>query len=395
MELETMLTNLQGELKGFVEKAQAEQKTFGATLVETKAAIEKIQTQVDAIDVQLQKKALGNGDGPPLIEELKSNKDIENIMSRKRGTVRFDLSAKAANDLMSHKNISSAGLGFPTYGVMPAERDGGMVWQPRPKLRMLDVIPSRPTSLGEIYWVTESVRPTKASPVTEYSGLKPLVEPTFSTDKEPVQTIAVLMLASNQVLADMTELEGFLRNEGAARVAEELDLQILSGSGTPPNLNGVITQAQSWDLSLLTASDGYEYQDILAGAQQQVAEDNELQESPFYVLHPGDAWKIRRNKDTTGRYIFDGPQSAAGPLTLWGAPCVESTQITKGTFLYGSGSPMAAEYRSRMGLTVELSTEDSTNFRYNLVTIRFELRGAMVVKRPNAFVTGSLTQSPA
>jgi hypothetical protein len=55
---------------------------------------------------------------------------------------------------------------------------------------------------------------------------------------------------------------------------------------------------------------------------------------------------------------------------------------------------MAAEYRNRMGLTVEMSTEDSTNFRYNLVTIRFELRGALVVKRPNAFVTGSLTQSP-
>lgn len=395
MELETMLTNLQGELKGFVEKAQAEQKTLGSTLTETKNAITKLQEQVDAIDSQLQRKATGANDGPPLIEELKANKDLESVMSRKGGRVRFDLSGKAASDLMERKTISSAGIGFPTYGVMPAEREAGIVWQPRPKLRMLDVLPSRPTSLGEIYWVTESVRPTKASPVTEYSGLKPLVEPTFSTDKEPVQTIAVLMLASKQVLEDFTELEGFLRNEGAARVNEELDLQILSGSGTPPNLNGLTTQAQAWDLSLLTASDGYEYHDILAGAQQQVAEDDEEQGSPFYVLHPGDAWKIRRSKDTTGRYIFDGPQSAAGPLTLWGAPCVETTQITKGTFLYGSGSPRAAEYRSRMGLTVELSTEDSTNFRYNLVTIRFELRGALVVKRPNAFVTGSLTQSPA
>jgi HK97 family phage major capsid protein len=126
-----------------------------------------------------------------------------------------------------------------------------------------------------------------------------------------------------------------------------------------------------------------------------VAEDNELEESPFYVLNPGDAWKIRRTKDSTGRYIFTSPESGPGPLTLWGAPCVETTQITKGPFLYGSGSPQAAEYRSRQGLTVELSTEDNTNFRYNPVTIRFELRGALVVKRPNAFVQGSLTQSPA
>jgi hypothetical protein len=52
------------------------------------------------------------------------------------------------------------------------------------------------------------------------------------------------------------------------------------------------------------------------------------------------------------------------------------------------------EWRERQALTVEISTEDSSNFRYNLVTIRFEMRGALVCKRPNAFVHGSLTQSP-
>jgi HK97 family phage major capsid protein len=391
---EKVLQELQTELKGFIARKDEEMKSLGTVTAETKNAIQELVKRLDAIEVKAAKPT-GPSSAPPLVEELKANADLEGMMKKGRGSVRFELSAKSSADIVERKNISSAGIGFPTYGVMPAERDSGIVWQPRPKLRMLDVIPSRPTSLGEIYWVTETVRPTKASPVTEYSGLKPLVEPTFGTDHEKVETIAVLMLASKQVLEDWTELEGFLRSEGAARVQQELDAQILSGSGSSPNLNGLVTQGQAWDLALLSASDGYEYTDMLAGSRQQIAEDDELEESPFHVLHPGDAWAIRRLKDSTGRYIFADPGGSAGPLTIFGAPVVETTQITKGTFLTGSGSPMAAEYRSRQNLTVELSTEDSTNFRYNLVTIRFELRGALVVKRPNAFVQGSLTKSPA
>ena len=391
-----LLQGLQTDLKTFIAKHEAEVKDLAplSQITETRASIIELVKRIDALEVKAAKPA-GATAAPPLIEQLKSNSELERMMKAGRGSVKLELTGKAAADMIERKNISSAGIGFPTYGVMPAERDAGVVFMPRPQLRMLDVLPSRPTTLGEIYWVTETARPTKASPVTEYSGLKPLVEPTFSTDKETVETIAILMLASKQVLADWTELEGFLRSEGAARVNQELDKQLLSGNGSSPNLNGLITQGKAWDLSLLTASDGYEYPDILAGSRQQIAEDDELGDSPFHVVHPGDAWKIRRLKDSTGRYMFSNPDSGAGPLNLWGAPLVETTQITKGTFLTGSGSPIAAEYRSRENLTVELSTEDSTNFRYNLITIRFELRGALIVKRPNAFVHGSLTQSPA
>jgi len=394
MEINELLQSLQTELKGFIAKKDDELKSLGAVTTETKSAILEVVKRMDALEVKAAKPTTPTS-GPSFIEELKSNPDLENMMKKGRGSVKFDLSPKSAQEIIERKTISSAGIGFPTYGVMPAEREAGITWMTRPQLHMLDVIPQRPTSLGEIYWVTESKRPTKASPVTEYSGLKPLVEPSFSTDKEPVQTIAILMLASKQVLADWTELEGFLRSEGAARVNQELDAQILSGSGVAPNLNGLVTQATAWDLTLLPASDGYEYHDMIAGALQQVAEADEEQGSQFCVMHPGDAWAVRRLKDTTGRYIFGDPGGYPGPLTIFGCPVVETTQKTKGTFLVGSGSPNAVEYRNRQNLTIELSTEDSTNFRYNLVTIRFELRGALVAKRPGAFIAGSLTKSPA
>jgi hypothetical protein len=49
----------------------------------------------------------------------------------------------------------------------------------------------------------------------------------------------------------------------------------------------------------------------------------------------------------------------------------------------------------RQPLAVEISTEHSDYFARNLVAIRAELRAALVVMRPGAFVKGSLTSSPA
>ena len=92
--------------------------------------------------------------------------------------------------------------------------------------------------------------------------------------------------------------------------------------------------------------------------------------------------------------MIGDPQSVA-PFQLWGRPVVTTSIMTKGYFLVGAGTPNAVELREKMGVTVELSTEDADNFTYNLVTIRAESRLALCVYRPEAFVYGALTQSPA
>ena len=48
-----------------------------------------------------------------------------------------------------------------------------------------------------------------------------------------------------------------------------------------------------------------------------------------------------------------------------------------------------------MEMQVEVSTEHQDFFTKNLVAVRAEKRLALVVKRPNSFVTGSFTTSPA
>lgn len=105
-----------------------------------------------------------------------------------------------------------------------------------------------------------------------------------------------------------------------------------------------------------------------------------------HVLHPTDWAKIELVKDSAGGYIIGNPQGQIAP-TLWGLPVVATQAQAAGVFTTGSWK-MAAQLFDRLSALVMVSTEDSDNFRKNMVTILAEERLALTVYRPEAFVTG-------
>jgi HK97 family phage major capsid protein len=386
---EELMVNLQTELKTFREKSDAEAKANKAVSDETAKSVLELLKRIDELDVKMSKPR--EGGAPDLGTHLREQKELQSVIGKNfRGSVRFDI----PRHLLERKTtITTATLGFPTPGVMPQEA-AGFVQEARANLPMRSVIPVRATTAAQIFWPTmmSGFAGSKASPQTEGS-VKAANNWDAVTSYENVRTIATYLKVSKQALDDWTELQGLLEGNLRYKVNAEEDTQILFGDGSGVNLHSLTHQAQSWDLTLLTASDGYEYIDMIGGALQQIEEDNEVA-GTFIVLNPGDAWKIRRQKDSTGRYMIGDPTGAA-PFTLWGRPVVTTSIMTKGYFLVGAGTPNAVELREKMGVTVELSTEDADNFTYNLVTIRAESRLALCVYRPDAFVYGALTQSPA
>jgi len=58
--------------------------------------------------------------------------------------------------------------------------------------------------------------------------------------------------------------------------------------------------------------------------------------------------------------------------SLFGLSLVPTTSITPGTFLVGSGNPVACEIRDRMEMQLEISTQHSDFWVKNLVAIRAE-----------------------
>jgi HK97 family phage major capsid protein len=161
--------------------------------------------------------------------------------------------------------------------------------------------------------------------------------------------------------------------------------QLLLGGGTGTDLNGIYTQATAYSASTLTISSPTAI-DTLRVALLQAS----LAEFPAtgIVLHPTDWANIELTKTTDGAYLFANPQSNASQ-TLWGLPVVATTAITEDKFLVGSFN-LGAQIFDRWDADVLISTEDSDNFRKNLVTILAEERLALAVYRPEAFIKGDL-----
>ncbi len=397
--LELKLTELTGEIKGFKERAEAEVKSLGTVTTETKAALDKLQTQVDAIDLKMADRQVQESEHPDWKTAFKENESLARICRDGVGKAVIRLDGKAAKQLIERKTtITSDAVGRMTTGVLAIDRYSGLTAEARQRLTLRGVLSARPTTLGLIDYVKTnsiSLRPT-TSPQTE-AQTKFEGAATFTSASERVQTLSVFIPASKQVLDDQSELLGYLETALPYYVNLEEEYQILAGSGTGVNLNGLNTVATAFSTTLRNASQyaskGYYTMDDIARAIQQIAVAKEV-DPTFAVLHPTDWWNMRLQRDLYGRYILGDPQSPVEPL-LWGLQVVPTTVQTAGTFTVGSGNPAATELRDRMEMQVDISTEDANNFTKNLITIRAEKRVALVTRRPGSFITGTFASSPA
>jgi HK97 family phage major capsid protein len=268
----------------------------------------------------------------------------------------------------------------------------GITPEARQTLTIRDVLTARPTTLPVVDFIKVSTPLAIASPVAEAS-VKPENALQLTSSSEKIRTLATWIPATRQILDDLTELNGYIMSSLPYFVNLSEELQLLAGDGTSENLHGLIPQASTFNTALLSPSAGWNRIDIVGRVIEQITTAKEIQPS-FIILHPTDWWSMRLQKDGFGRYILGDPQSMVRP-NIFGLSAVSTTSIAPGTFLVGSGDPVAAEIRDRMDLQVELSTSHADFFTQNLVAIRAEKRMAIVVKRAASFITGVFVQSPA
>ncbi len=379
MELKDQLTALTGEMKTFVEKANEEKKQYGTMLTETKTALDNLQKQVDAVDLKLATKSVGEPQ-KSLADTLKENEDVSRLLRNRKGSTSITL--KAA-DLEHKTTVTSAAVGFTTPGILTSERIPGIVADARQVLRLRSLLTARPTAMQMIDFikVTQALSPAGMVPETT---LKPENAITFGVQSEKVRTIATFLPAAKQVMDDVTDLSSFIQDSLSYAVDLEEENQMIAGDGTGENLHGFISQAQVLAADTVAADNKI---DIIGHAIAQLALSKETPPT-FVVMNSADFWALRLSKDSQGRYLLGDPQLAFTP-TIFGLTVVPTTSIALGTFLVGSGAAPAAEIRDRQDVTVEISTEHADFFQRNMIGIRAEKRMALLVKRPNAYITGS------
>jgi HK97 family phage major capsid protein len=221
-----------------------------------------------------------------------------------------------------------------------------------------------------------------ASPVAE-AALKPQSDLQYALTPVPIRTIAHFVVASRQILDDAPQLQGLIDTDLLYGLGYAEELQLLMGDGTGVNLNGIYSQATSFAAGSLVIPSATKI-DVIGAAILQVA----LADEPVtgIVVHPSDWTEMRLLKTSQGEYIMGNPGDAVAPL-LFGIPTVVTAAMTAGSFLVGNfDNPTLYD---RQSARVEVSTEDSDNFRRNLVTILGEERVGLAVKRALAFVKGT------
>jgi HK97 family phage major capsid protein len=255
------------------------------------------------------------------------------------------------------------------------------------RMTVRDLITPGRTGSSSIQYPVETGFTNSAATISETAGgTKAQSDLQFDIRTASVTTIAHWVLATRQILDDAPMLQSYIdgRLRYGLRYAEEA--QLLNGDGTGTNLNGVYTQATATTANLAVVASPTKL-DVLRYAMLQAS----LAEYPAsgIVIHPTDWAGIETTKDSAGNYIIGDPAATLQPR-VWGLPVVATQAMTIDKYLVGAFK-LGAQIFDRQDARVEVSTEDSDNFRKNLVTILAEERLALAVYRPTAFVKGDFS----
>ncbi len=284
------------------------------------------------------------------------------------------------------KNITSADL---ADGIVEPTRLPGIDQMPKQRLFIRDLIATGRTTSSAIFWVQQTGFTNNAAVVAEGTQ-KPTSEITFDTQVTPVVTIAHLFKASKQILDDFAQLQSTVDAELRYGLAYAEEEEILFGAGGAGNIEGIVPQASAFAPEFAPEA-RQNIDDIrLAILQAQLAR----LPSTGIVLHHTDWAKMELTKDANEGYILANPLSRAGPR-LWGLPVV-ATEIPsfEGNLLVGAFNT-AAQFFVREDANVVIATTNADDFEKNMITIRCEERGALAVKRPEAFVYGAFATAVA
>ena len=379
------------EVKDWAEKANKELKDLGKLTEETKASVDdaltkagELGTRLSEVEQKLARQPEEAQSGRKTVGQMVTEGREAEIAALGKSRGKIDIEVKAIISSLTTDADGSAG-----DLIVPQRL--GMVSGLQRRMTIRDLLMPGRTSAPSIQYPKESGFTNSAATVSETSGAaKPQSEIKFDIVNGVVTTIAHWVLATKQILDDVPMLQSYIDGRlryGLAYVEEQ---QLLNGGGTGTDLEGIYTAATAFSAPITpTEAGNLTKVDILRLALLQA----ELAELPAdgIVLHPSDWADIELTKTSDGAYLFSNPQNAVGKR-LWGRPVVDTQAMTVDKFLVGAFGT-GAQIFDREDANVEISTEDSDNFRKNLVTIRAEERLALAIYRDEAFTKGDFSDA--
>lgn len=243
-------------------------------------------------------------------------------------------------------------------------------------LVVTDLLPVGNTTQALVKWMQETTFTNTAAEKAE--GVAS-VEATLALTEQSatIQKIPVHLNVTEEQLADVDQVAGYVDARMRNMVQRRLETQILVGDGIAPNIMGflnagVATQAKGADDTI----------DAIYKAMDKVRSPGEATPNAV-VIHPTNWQPVRLAKTALG-YVWGHP-SETGPTRIFGVPVVVTSNITLGTALTGDFVNMAQLWM-RQGVEVQVGYIAS-NFIAGIQTVRATLRAALAIYRLTAFCT--------
>lgn len=379
---------LLGKFEGIesaMEKMEGQMKDSGSVSTEVKNEVDKLAEEYNGLYDRIKEM---EQKGVKLHEENQEfDLGLEFIKSDQFKDIQEGRTARARMDFKT-AIINATGQNQP---LVPADRLSGFQTTPNRMLTIRDILPSSSTNSNLIEFVRENVFTNNAGPQVGGSPeafenvTKPESAITFTLATAAVTTLAHFIPASKQVIEDSASLQSFINGRLMYGLKLKEETQLLLGTGSNGELNGIHTQATAYTVQSPQLTNEI---DII---REMIKQAHVSEYMPDAILMNPQDWydiDVRKVGSSDDRYVVGNPREMSTPR-LWGLPVVVTNSITSGQAVVGNFA-MGAEIKDRTQATVELSLEDSTNFQKNMVTIRAEERIALCVYRTEAFIKATI-----
>lgn len=343
------------------------------TLGASNQEIEGLKANLDDLMQKMNRASYhgGSSSEPETIgKQFVDNPELKNFADYRVRPSRFSMEVKAT--------VSTAA---DSAGAMASPYRDGTVMLPQRRMSVRNLIPTIRVSTGSVEYASQTTRTNNAGMVAEMAT-KPESAYAWELKDLPMRVIAHWIPASRQVLDDLPQLRGLIDSELMYGLKLKEDEQLLNGSGTGQNLNGLVTNATAYSAPITISSPTSI--DLIGLAILQ----NALADYPAdgIVVNSADWMYMRLLKNSQGDYILGSP-SVDVTKVLFGLPVVDTSAMTVDKFLVGNFQAAATLY-DRWDARIEVSTEHADFFIKNMVAILCEERLGLAVKNPLALTYG-------
>ncbi len=258
---------------------------------------------------------------------------------------------------------------------------------------VIDLIDTITTDNYQYKYLEETTFTNNSSATAEGSALGENAL-AFTERTENIRKIGSFLPVTEELLADVSAVQGYLDSRLRTMVNLAVGDQILAGSGVAPNLTGIL------NVSGINTFDFSSFSGNLKRIGQVYEAITEIQKDSFLspdaiIMHPSDWYQVvtEVNAVTTSgslNPLFVGAGQFGGAVgqTLWGLPVVLDTTRPAGTAIVGVfGGGQACHIVARQGMEVAMSDSHDANFTKDIIVMKATVRLGFPVYRATAFCT--------